>query len=79
MLHCHMAAMTLLTREQNILNITQNYYISNNYIVMYILVPSRTYFMTLNVLRVKVIANPFLNIMLSFECREGVHVYFTRS
>lgn len=43
-----MAAMTLITREQNRLNITQNYYISNTYIVMYIFVPNCTQFKTLD-------------------------------
>lgn len=43
-----MAAMTLITREQNRLNITQNYSISNNYIVRYFFVPNGTQFITLD-------------------------------
>lgn len=43
-----MAAMTLITREQNRLNITQNYSISNNYIVRYFFVPNCTQFITLD-------------------------------
>lgn len=43
-----MAAMTLITNEQNRLNITQNYFISNNYIVRYIFVPNCTQFITLD-------------------------------